>query len=43
MNRKPEAYLFGQVLGTHSFLLEDGFLHPPKPEEVQALISARKG
>ena len=30
MNRKPEAYLFGQVLGTHSFLLRGGF---PRPDE----------
>lgn len=30
MDRKPEVYLFGQVLGTHSFLLRDGF---PRPDE----------
>ena len=28
MNTKPDVYLFGQVLGTHSFLLRDGFLQP---------------
>ena len=26
MNKKTDAYLFGQILGTHSFLLKDGFL-----------------
>ncbi len=36
MNRKPEAYLFGQVLGTHSFLLEDGFLQPDEYAEIEA-------
>ena len=25
MNTQPDVYLFGQVLGTHSFLLKDGF------------------
>ena len=28
MNTIPDVYLFGQVLGTHSFLLKDGFLQP---------------
>ena len=36
MNRKPEAYLFGQVLGTHSFLLKDGFLKPDEYSEIEA-------
>ena len=34
MKRKPEAYLFGQVLGTHSFLLKDGFLQPDEYSEI---------
>ncbi|MBR4575992.1 MAG: carbohydrate kinase family protein [Clostridia bacterium] len=36
MNAKPEVYLFGQVLGTHSFLLKDGFLQPDEYAEIQA-------
>lgn len=36
MERSPEAYLFGQVLGTHSFLLRDGFLQPDEYAEIQA-------
>ena len=36
MNRKPEIYLFGQVLGTHSFLLKDGFLQPDEYAEIEA-------
>ena len=36
MNKKPEAYLFGQVLGTHSFLLRDGFLQPDEYAEIGA-------
>ena len=36
MNRRPEAYLYGQVLGTHSFLLRDGFLKPDEYSEIQA-------
>ncbi|MCR5355948.1 MAG: carbohydrate kinase family protein [Lachnospiraceae bacterium] len=28
------AYLFGQVLGTHSFLLRDGFLKPDEYSEI---------
>ncbi len=35
MSAKPEAYLFGQVLGTHSFLLKDGFLQPDEYSEIQ--------
>ena len=32
---KPaEAYLFGQILGTHSFLLKDGFLQPDEYSEI---------
>ena len=31
----PEAYLFGQVLGTRSFLLKDGFLKPDEYSEIQ--------
>ena len=30
-----EAYLFGQVLGTHSFLLKDGFLQPDEYSEIK--------
>ena len=35
MNRKPEIYLFGQILGTHSFLLRDGFLQPDEYSEIR--------
>ena len=35
MNIKPEVYLFGQVLGTHSFLLKDGFLKPDEYAEIK--------
>jgi sugar/nucleoside kinase (ribokinase family) len=34
MKRKPEVYLFGQILGTHSFLLKDGFLRPDEYSEI---------
>ena len=34
MKAKPEVYLFGQVLGTHSFLLKDGFLQPDEYSEI---------
>ena len=34
MGRKPDVYLFGQVLGTHSFLLKDGFLKPDEYAEI---------
>ncbi|MBR3016017.1 MAG: carbohydrate kinase family protein [Clostridia bacterium] len=34
MKHQPEAYLFGQVLGTHSFLLKDGFLKPDEYSEI---------
>lgn len=39
MNRNtahPDAYLFGQVLGTRSFLLKDGFLKPDEYSEIKA-------
>ena len=29
-----DVYLFGQVLGTHSFLLKDGFLQPDEYSEI---------
>nr|MCR5578242.1 hypothetical protein [Prevotella sp.] len=35
MKTKPEVYLFGQVLGTHSFLLKDGFLQPDEYAEIR--------
>ena len=34
MEREPEVYLFGQILGTHSFLLKDGFLRPDEYAEI---------
>ncbi len=33
---KADAYLFGQVLGTHSFLLRGGFLEPDEYSEIDA-------
>ncbi len=36
MNKKADAYLFGQILGTHSFLLKDGFLKPDEYAEIGA-------
>ena len=36
MQQKAEVYLFGQVLGTHSFLLKDGFLRPDEYAEIKA-------
>ena len=33
---KADAYLFGQVLGTHSFLLKGGFLQPDEYSEIEA-------
>lgn len=30
-----EVYLFGQILGTHSFLLRDGFLQPDEYSEIK--------
>lgn len=35
MKQQPEVYLFGQVLGTHSFLLKDGFLQPDEYAEIR--------
>ena len=35
MKTKPEVYLFGQVLGTHSFLLKGGFLQPDEYAEIR--------
>ena len=35
MNKRIDAYLFGQILGTHSFLLKDGFLQPDEYSEIQ--------
>lgn len=34
MKTNAEAYLFGMVLGTHSFLLKDGFLKPDEYSEI---------
>lgn len=34
MNRNHDVYLFGQVLGTHSFLLKNGFLQPDEYSEI---------
>ena len=31
----PQVYLFGQVLGTHSFLLKDGCLQPDEYSEIK--------
>lgn len=31
-----EVYLHGQILGTHSFWLKDGFLEPDKYAEIKA-------
>ncbi len=36
MNTKPDVYLFGQVLGTHSFLLKGDFLQPDEYAEIGA-------
>lgn len=36
MESTSEAYLFGQILGTHSFLLKDGFLRPDEYSEIEA-------
>jgi len=33
--QKPDVYLFGQILGTRSFLLKDGFLKPDEYSEIQ--------
>ena len=34
MRQNPDVYLFGQILGTHSFLLEGGFLKPDEYSEI---------
>jgi sugar/nucleoside kinase (ribokinase family) len=34
MRENADVYLFGQVLGTHSFLLKDGFLQPDEYAEI---------
>ncbi len=34
MTQKADVYLFGQILGTHSFLLQNGF---PKPDEYSEI------
>ena len=33
---KNEVYMHGQILGTHSFLLRDGFLEPDEYSEIKA-------
>ena len=33
--QNSEVYLFGQILGTHSFLLKDGFLQPDEYSEIK--------
>ena len=35
MNTHADVYLFGQLLGTHSFLLRDGFLKPDEYAEIK--------
>jgi sugar/nucleoside kinase (ribokinase family) len=35
METRPDVYLYGQVLGTHSFLLKDGFLRPDEYSEIR--------
>ena len=30
-----DVYVFGQILGTHSFLLKDGFLKPDEYSEIK--------
>ena len=34
MKNEAEVYLFGQILGTHSFLLKDGFIQPDEYSEI---------
>ena len=34
MQNRSEVYLFGQILGTHSFLLKGGFLQPDEYSEI---------
>lgn len=35
MNQKADIYLFGQILGTHSFLLKNGFPRPDEYSEIE--------
>ncbi|MBR5960318.1 MAG: carbohydrate kinase family protein [Clostridia bacterium] len=35
MAQRHDVYLFGQILGTHSFLLKDGFLQPDEYAEIK--------
>ena len=35
MKKRIDAYMFGQILGTHSFLLKGGFLQPDEYSEIQ--------
>ena len=35
MAQRHDVYLFGQILGTHSFLLRDGFLQPDEYAEIK--------
>ena len=35
MAQQHDVYLFGQILGTHSFLLRDGFLQPDDYAEIK--------
>ena len=35
MSQRIDAYLFGQILGTHSFLLKGGFIQPDEYSEIQ--------
>ena len=35
MDNKSEVYLYGQILGTHSFLLKDRFLQPDEYSEIK--------
>ena len=35
MGQQHDVYLFGQILGTHSFLLKDGFLQPDEYAEIK--------
>lgn len=34
MENKADVYLFGQILGSHSFLLKNGFLQPDEYSEI---------
>lgn len=35
MENKADVYLFGQILGSHSFLLKNGFLQPDEYSEIE--------